>query len=108
MRIGSRALVTEAPHRARLTVLDKNDRLVCALGVNDEVCALEGFPNSRELVKPGKFITPHAVRPDPLGNLFVVEWIIGTHYEARQNLTRSNDLESKPTITLRRAALLGA
>src|SRR5713226_3589601 len=48
MRIGSRALVTEAPHRARLTVLDKNDRLVCALGVNDEVCTMEGFPNSRE------------------------------------------------------------
>jgi len=29
------------------------------------------------LVKPGKFVTPHAVAADPLGNLFVVEWIIG-------------------------------
>jgi hypothetical protein len=77
MRTGSGALVTEAPHYARLTVLDENDRLVCALGVSDEVCTMEGFANSRELVKPGKFVTPHAVAADPLGNLFVVEWILG-------------------------------
>jgi len=74
---GDEMLITEAPYRARLTILDIDDRLVCALGVNDEVCTMEGFPNSRQLVKSGKFNTPHAVTADPAGNLYVVEWITG-------------------------------
>lgn len=74
---GDSVVIPEAPYRARLTILDAADRWVCALGVNDEVCGAEGFPNDRRLLQPGKFNSPHAVAADAAGSLFVVEWIIG-------------------------------
>ena len=108
MRIGSRALVTEAPHRARLTVLDKNDRLVCALGVNDEVCTMEGFPNSREWqTRQVRHSARRRGRPSWQSVCGGVDHR-RTYYETGQNLTRSTDLGSKPTITPRRGALLDA
>ncbi len=74
---GEFTLIPEAPYRARLTMLDPEDRVVATLGENDEVCARPGFPNDRALVEPGRFVTPHSVSADALGNIYVAEWITG-------------------------------
>jgi DNA-binding beta-propeller fold protein YncE len=64
--------------RARLAILDGDDRLVGYLGSNEAVCDMPGWPNHRkELIQPGKFNSPHGMTADPKGNLYVVEWIIG-------------------------------
>lgn len=64
--------------RARVTILDENDRPVSFLGSNELVCDLPGWPNHpAELVEPGKFNSPHAAAADSQGDLYVVEWIIG-------------------------------
>lgn len=74
---GDFTLIPEAPYRARVTMVDAQDRIVATLGENDEVCGRPGFPNDRALVETGRFITPHSVSVDAAGNLFVVEWITG-------------------------------
>jgi hypothetical protein len=74
---GEFTLIPEAPYRARVTIVDPQDRIVGTLGENDKVCALPGFPNDRALVEAGRFVTPHSVSSDAVGNLFVVEWITG-------------------------------
>lgn len=64
--------------RARLTILDERDQLVCHLGVNESACNAEGWPNlPAPMIQPGKFNSPHAAAADAQGNLYVVEWIIG-------------------------------
>ncbi|MGH7651646.1 MAG: hypothetical protein ACREMS_07350 [Gemmatimonadaceae bacterium] len=70
-------LIPEAPYRSRITVVDPNDEVVCTLGENDVVCAREGFPNDRKLMERGRFVAPHSVARDALGNLYVVEWVTG-------------------------------
>ena len=62
---------------ARLTLLDADDKVIAQLGINDAAAALEGWPNNRELVKPGVFNSPHGAASDADGNLYVVEWITG-------------------------------
>lgn len=74
---GDFTLIPEAPYRARITVLDPDDRVVCTLGENDAVCAREGFPNDPKLAEPGRFITPHSAATDAAGNIYVVEWVTG-------------------------------
>lgn len=74
---GDYTLVPEAPYRARITVLDPDDRVACVLGENDAVCARDGFPNDRALMAPGRFVAPHSVAATPAGDLYVVEWIAG-------------------------------
>lgn len=61
----------------RLAILDKDDRLIGYLGENDGVEKSQGWPNRRDIVRAGKFNSPHAMTADPQGNLYVVEWIIG-------------------------------
>jgi hypothetical protein len=64
--------------RARLAVVDRNDKLLAYLGSNEQTVDVKGWPNHpRELVVPGKFNSPHAMTVDAAGNLYVVEWIIG-------------------------------
>ena len=72
--------------RARLAVLDKDDKLICYLGDNEEVCNLEGWPNSRDdggeiiatpHLESGKFNSPHGIAVDSGGNIYVAEWLIG-------------------------------
>jgi hypothetical protein len=74
---GDFTLIPEAPYRARLTILDPEDRVVATIGEHDEVCSRPGFPNDRSLAEPGRFVTPHSVATDRAQNIFVVEWITG-------------------------------
>jgi hypothetical protein len=63
---------------ARLAVLDENDKLITYLGQNEETCDISTWPNHpKELIKKGKFNSPHYLDVDDKGNIFVVEWIIG-------------------------------
>jgi hypothetical protein len=75
--------------RARLTVLDREDRLVCYLGENEAVCGVEGWPNNKnargeivptKLLEAGKFNSPHGLAVDGDGNLYVAEWLIGGRF----------------------------
>lgn len=60
----------------KVTILDKDDKLVCSLGVNEEVCKEAGWPNETTLIE-GKFNSPHGATADAEHNIFVVEWRIG-------------------------------
>ncbi len=75
--------------RARLTVLDGNDRLVTYLGENEPVCTTPGWPNEKNAagepvrtsqLQPGKFNSPHGMAIDAAGNLYVAEWLIGGRF----------------------------
>ena len=83
--------------RARLAVLDRDDRFMGYLGANPAVADVErgsprevlGWPNRHgpdgglvrpNDLKPGKFNSPHGVAADEHGNLYVVEWLIGGRY----------------------------
>ena len=79
-------LMVIAELRARLTVVDVDDNLVCYLGENEAVCDVDGWPNNlseggetvpTELLEPGKFNSPHGMAVDGDGNLYVAEWLIG-------------------------------
>lgn len=70
-------LIPEAPYRARVTILDPDDRTVATLGEHDAVCSRAGFPNDPSLAEPGRFVTPHSVATDAARNIYVVEWVIG-------------------------------
>jgi hypothetical protein len=72
--------------RARLAVLDPDDRLIGYLGADEAVCGRPGWPNARtaagEIVRPtsltpGKFNSPHGLAADRAGNVYVAEWLIG-------------------------------
>ncbi len=72
--------------RARLAILDSDDRLVCYLGDNLAVCDVEGWPNNKNdrdevvpttLLEQGKFNSPHGMAVDGEGNIYVAEWLIG-------------------------------
>jgi len=62
----------------RVTLLDNQNQLIGSLGVNDAAKELPNWPNllPSEL-EVGKFSSPHGGTFDHLGNIFIVEWIIG-------------------------------
>lgn len=79
-------LLIVAELRARLAILDRDDRLVCYLGDNEAVCVKEGWPNMLDAkgiptrtnrLEPGKFNSPHGIGADGQGNIYVAEWLIG-------------------------------
>jgi len=73
---GERLIIPEL--RARVAILDGQDRLLGYLGENEAICDLPGWPNHADaLVHPGKFNSPHGVAADAQGNIYVTEWIIG-------------------------------
>lgn len=72
--------------RARLAILDGDDRLVGYLGENEAVCIQPGWPNMLDArgiptrtdrLVPGRFNSPHGVGVDADGNVYVAEWLIG-------------------------------
>ncbi|HVC33803.1 MAG TPA: hypothetical protein VNL16_09865 [Chloroflexota bacterium] len=86
-RIGDRLVIGEL--RARLTILDENDQLVCYLGENEAVCGVDGWPNVKDeqgaisrtdRLEPGRFNSPHGLAADGDGNLYVSEWLIGGRF----------------------------
>jgi hypothetical protein len=79
-------LLVIAELKARLTLVDIEDRLVGYLGANEAVCDAPGWPNNRDdqgrvvptrLLQPGRFNSPHGLAADAQGNLYVSEWLIG-------------------------------
>ncbi len=81
---GERTIVAEL--RARLAVLDAQERLVGYLGENGEICDTPGWPNSldghehavrQEHLVPGRFNSPHGLVTDGNGNVYVAEWLVG-------------------------------
>ena len=64
---------------SRITVLDKEDKLVGYLGEHSGAFELfENWPNvSPDNVYPGKFNSPHGIATDSVGNIYVAEWMVG-------------------------------
>jgi len=61
---------------ARVTILDKNNKLITHLGDYLDVWKRPDWPNiPHEDRHLGKFVSPHAVCVDSHGDLYVVEWI---------------------------------
>jgi len=71
---GERLIVPEL--HGRVTILDRDDHLVCHLGRNDEVTLDPTWPDEISL-EPGKFNSPHSATADSFGNIYVVEWRVG-------------------------------
>lgn len=57
---------------ARVTLLDKDDKLICHLGDGDNY-GLRDQP--RDKFVPGKFIAPHSAIFTKTGDIMVVEWV---------------------------------
>lgn len=63
---------------ARITILDREDKLVCHLGSQEDVVKVKGWPNlPKGQIHAGLFNSPHGIAADPSGNIYVVEWIVG-------------------------------
>ncbi|MBI5094973.1 MAG: twin-arginine translocation signal domain-containing protein [Candidatus Hydrogenedentes bacterium] len=60
----------------RVTIFDKDNKLITHLGDTPGVEKKEGYPNlPHEQRIPGQFISPHAATWDHAGNIYVVEWV---------------------------------
>lgn len=60
----------------RVTIFDKDNKLITHLGDNPEIWKSKGWPNiPHEMRETGKFVSPHAACWDARGNIYVVEWI---------------------------------
>ena len=75
--------------RARLAVVDAEDKLVGYLGGNLPVADTAGWPNDLNdsgtpirtaLLETGKFNSPHGLAVDSTGNVYVSEWLIGGRF----------------------------
>jgi hypothetical protein len=60
---------------ARVTLFDRNDRVIEHLGDDSATKWGETRKLSRDHFTPGKFVCPHGACFDHDGNLFVVEWV---------------------------------
>ena len=75
--------------KARLVVLNIDDKPIEYLGSNIEVTEVEGWPNNinekgepipTTLLSPGKFNSPHGLAVDKDKNLYIAEWLIGGRF----------------------------
>ena len=60
---------------ARVTLMDRNNRVIGHLGDDSSSAWEEARKQSRDRFKPGKFVCPHGACFDHEGNIFVVEWV---------------------------------
>ncbi|WP_428939055.1 hypothetical protein [Fontivita pretiosa] len=60
---------------ARVTIFDRDDKLITHLGDNPDAPRTKGWPNIQDQLQPGKFNSPHACCVDSRGDLYVAEWI---------------------------------
>ena len=70
----------------QLTILDRDDRVLGHLGLDESAPARVGWPNDKDAdgrhvrsaaLTPGRFNSPHAVAVGLEGSLYVTEWLIG-------------------------------
>ncbi len=60
---------------AKVTVLDKDNKVVAQLGDDSQSKYMDTRKLSRDHFTPGKFVCPHGACFDHAGNIFVVEWV---------------------------------
>ncbi len=60
---------------ARVTLLDKDNKIVAQLGDDSESNYMQTRKLTRDHFTPGKFVCPHGACFDRDGNIFVVEWV---------------------------------
>ncbi len=60
---------------ARVTLLDKENKVILHLGADDPIEARARRSKPREEFIAGKFVCPHGACWDHKGNIFVVEWV---------------------------------
>ena len=60
---------------ARVTLLDKDNRVIVNLGDDSASPWRDTRKLSRDHFMPGKFVSPHGACFDHAGNIFVVEWV---------------------------------
>jgi hypothetical protein len=86
--------------RARLALVDRDDRLIGYIGADETVCDRPGWPNAKNAVgeavrppalTPGKFNSPHGLAADMDGNLYVAEWLIGGRYTRLARVAAPHD-----------------
>ena len=58
---------------SRVTLFDKNNKLVAQLGDGGSYKGLREL--TRDHFTPGKFVAPHSAYFDRAGNIFIVEWV---------------------------------
>lgn len=60
----------------RVTILDRQNKLVTHLGDNPDIWKSKGWPDVPHAMRvTGRFVSPHAACWDRQGNIYVVEWI---------------------------------
>ena len=79
-------IMVVAELKARLVILDINDKPIQYLGSNIEVSNVDGWPNNLDekgniipsnLIESGKFNSPHGLAIDNNNNIYIAEWLIG-------------------------------
>ncbi|HEX4164202.1 MAG TPA: hypothetical protein VHZ55_01905 [Bryobacteraceae bacterium] len=60
---------------ARVTLMDKNDKVIEQLGDDSQSDYMTTRKLTRDHFKPGKFVCPHSAIFDHSGNIYVVEWV---------------------------------
>jgi hypothetical protein len=60
---------------ARVTLLDRNNKVIVQLGDDSQSKYMETRKMSRDHFTPGKFVCPHGACFDHSGNIYVVEWV---------------------------------
>jgi DNA-binding beta-propeller fold protein YncE len=72
---------------SRVTILDRNDKLIAHLGEDQQAYKQQGWPNlPLEYFRDNRFSSPHGVCVDSKGNIFVAEW---TQYGRITKLVRA-------------------
>ena len=60
---------------ARVTLLDRNNKVITQLGDDSESKYMDTRKMTRDHFTPGRFVCPHGACFDHAGNIYVVEWV---------------------------------